>query len=49
MLVTMALFVAIAWLLSSSWTRRAVPFESFLAFGFAGVAMVTLLFAGWLA
>lgn len=49
MLLTIVVFVAIAWLLSSSWTRRAVPFESFVAFAFAGVVMVTLLVTGRLA
>lgn len=49
MLLTIILFVAAAWLLSSGWVKRAVPFESFLAFGFAGIIMVALLMTGRLA
>lgn len=49
MLPTIVLFVLAAWLLSSPWVKRALPFESFLAFGFAGVIMVALLMAGQLA
>lgn len=49
MLLTVILFIAVAFIASSSWVRRALPFESFLAVGAAGLIMVALLFTGQLA
>ncbi len=38
--------IAVAWILSTRWVRRALPFESAVAFGVAGVVMVSLLLSG---
>ena len=45
-MLTIAILIAVAWLMSASWGRRALPFESGVAFALAGLIMAGLLMTG---
>jgi hypothetical protein len=45
-MLTIAILIAVAWLLSTSWVRRAIPAESAVAFAMVGAVMVGLLLMG---
>lgn len=45
-MIVAAVLLFAAWIISSNWMRRALPFESLVAVGTAGLVMMVLLYSG---